>query len=65
MSSAADHSYIPSYAPFHVEADGFRVWEKDGRFTCAGPTAVTYRGDMVGVVRFIERERGRMANAKA
>lgn len=64
-------SYIPYWVPFHVEPDGFRVWlagtktRYDGVesdiLICASPTAVTYRGDMKGVVRFIERERARLS----
>lgn len=58
-------AYIPTYAPFHVEPDGFRVYESgvEGKFICASPTAVTYRGDMAGVVRFIERQRVVLAAA--
>ena len=63
-------SYIPYWIPFHIEEDGFRVWTAGTRtladgtekdiLICASPTAVTYRGDMAGVVRFIQRERGRL-----
>lgn len=58
---ANSEAYIPNGAPFHVEPDGFRVWQSGERFICASPTAVTYRGDLAGVARFIERERGRLS----
>ena len=66
MSSEADHSYVPSYAPFNVTKDGFRVWEGsvEGRFICASPGYAHYRGDMKGVVRFIERTRLEFAAAR-
>jgi len=46
--------------PFHVEADGYEVFEtgKDGRyFVRHRAGANSYIGDLVGVARFIERER--------
>lgn len=60
MSSSADHFYTPTYEPFHVESDGFKVWEtsNEGKFIVSNTNnGNTYRGDMSGVVRFIERER--------
>lgn len=53
-------SYIPksSHLPFHTTEDGFRVWEseeREGHFICNSPGYLTYRGDLVGVGRFIER----------
>lgn len=60
MSSSADHFYTPNYEPFHVEPDGFSVWETstEGKFIVANTkNGKTYRGVMSGVVRFIERER--------
>lgn len=54
----AERRYIPEHAPFHTEPDGFRVWETETGFLVSndnGPN--TYRGDLKGVVRFIERER--------
>ncbi len=65
MSSEADHSYMPSYAPFHITEDGFRVYETavEGRFVCATPGYLTYRGTMKGVVGFIERQRAQAFSA--
>lgn len=58
--------YVPAGAPFHVTEDGFRVWEseREGRFICCSPGYATYRGDMGGVVRFIDRFRLELKNAR-
>lgn len=54
----AEDRYIPEHKPFHVEADGFRVWETTtGFLVCNNNNGQTYRGDLKGVVKFIERER--------
>lgn len=53
----AEARYVPEHEPFHTEPDGFQVWETKTGFLVAGPTCNTYRGDLKGVVRFIERER--------
>lgn len=52
-------AYIPSHEPFHTTEDGFRVWETNraNHYICASPGYATYRGDMTGVARFIERFR--------
>lgn len=64
MSSSADHFYTPTYDPFHVTEEGFRVWETtiEGKYICTDLLQTTYRGDMKGVVRFIERRRKEMNN---
>lgn len=56
---ANSESYIPSDTqPFHTEFDGFRVWETATGYVVRDDlTGSTYRGDLAGVARFIERQR--------
>lgn len=52
--------YTPSYEPFHTESDGFSCWKTavEGKFIVSNQkNGNTYRGNLAGVVRFIERER--------
>jgi hypothetical protein len=51
--------YVPDHEPFHVEPDGFKVWElANGHFAVSNVNnGNNYRGDLKGVARFIERER--------
>lgn len=46
--------------PFHVEPDGYEVFETDreGHYSVSHPSRPnSYFGDLIGVARFIERER--------
>lgn len=55
---ANSEPYVPSGQPFHKELDSFRVWQTTTGFAVSDDLrALTYRGNLAGVARFIARQR--------